>query len=206
LANERQLLSHADLAEQGSWHVRTIKDNLRLFTPEHLVRINQVVVDVGHTLVKKACTMDWLCAVTPSWSRTMHFPADINLLYDAVHKEIEISAKLCDEQDLSDWRQSTYNLRCLKKAYRHVQSLKRSKSKDKRTARSEAIKQARRDYLRLAGGFQLRAQPTGRSLATVQSVTLVLFAPLDDYIPHGKRIVHEEKVFSIFEPHAERIN
>ena len=48
----------------------------------------------------------------------VHFPTDINLLYDAVRKAIETSAALCNDNDLSDWRQSAYNVPCLKKAYR----------------------------------------------------------------------------------------
>ena len=57
LANEhrtvRQMLGHAGWSEDSRWHVQTLKDNLRLFTPEILDRINQVVVEAGHALVKK---------------------------------------------------------------------------------------------------------------------------------------------------------
>ena len=57
LANQhrtvRQMLGHSDWSDETHWHVQTLKDNLRLFTPEVLERINQVVVDAGHTLLKK---------------------------------------------------------------------------------------------------------------------------------------------------------
>jgi len=227
LANQhhtvRQMLGHAQWCDQSQWNVQTIKDNVRLVTPEIYERINQVVVEAGHALVKKSPD-EALAVRCDSFvvETDVHFPTDINLLYDAVRKAIETSARLCDEQDLSDWRQSAYNVRCLKKAYRRSQSLKRSKSKaeDKRAARSEAIKQAHRDYLCLAGEFLLRAQITRSKLATVHGVPPVLLAPLDDYIAHGERqidqirrrvlagerIPHEEKVFSIFEPHTEWIN
>jgi hypothetical protein len=59
----------------------------------------------------------------------VHFATDIDLLYEAVRKAIETSAELCAERDLSDWRQSAYNVRCLKKAYRRAQQRKRSNSK-----------------------------------------------------------------------------
>ena len=36
------------------YQLQTIKDNLRLFTPEILDRINQEVVAAGHQLVKKS--------------------------------------------------------------------------------------------------------------------------------------------------------
>jgi transposase, IS5 family len=49
----RQMLGHSDFADDKRWGVQTLKDNLRLFTPPILERINAVVVNAGHTLVKK---------------------------------------------------------------------------------------------------------------------------------------------------------
>ena len=227
LANEhrtvRQMLGHAGWSEDSRWHVQTLKDNLRLFTPEILERINHVVVEAGHALVKKS-PHEGLAVRCDSFvvETDVHFPTDINLLYDAVRKTIETCATLCQGQDLSDWRQSAHNIRCLKRAYRRVQQLKRSKSKDedKRGARSEQIKQAHRDYLDLAAAFLLRAHITGDKLHTLHHLPPVVLAGLDAYLAHGERqidqirrrvllgerIPHQEKVFSIFEPHTEWIN
>jgi transposase, IS5 family len=49
------MLGHGDWAddETSRYQLQTIKDNLRLFTPDLLDRINQVVVRAGHALVKK---------------------------------------------------------------------------------------------------------------------------------------------------------
>jgi hypothetical protein len=227
LANEhrtvRQMLGHAEWSEESQWNVQTIKDNLRLFTPEILDRINQVVVEAGHALVKKspheglAVRCDTFVVETD-----VHFPTDINLLYDAVRKAIETSASLCESEGLSDWRQSAYNVRCLKKAYRRTQRLKRSKSQDadKREERSEQINQAHRDYLALAESFLQRARLTRGKLHLLHHLPAALLVPLDEYIAHGERqidqirrrvlfgerIPHAEKVFSIFQPHTEWIN
>ena len=65
------MLGHSDFADDKSWGVQTLKDNLRLFTPELLERINAVVVTAGHALVKKARTKGSRCAVIPSSSRRM---------------------------------------------------------------------------------------------------------------------------------------
>ncbi len=58
LANQhstiRQMLGHSDWADESYYELQTLKDNLRLFTPEILDRINQEVVRAGHVLVKKA--------------------------------------------------------------------------------------------------------------------------------------------------------
>jgi hypothetical protein len=76
LANQhgtiRQMLGHGDWGDDDHYHLQTLKDNLRLFTPELLDRINQLVVDAGHVLVKKKSqTNRSPCVVIPSWSRPM---------------------------------------------------------------------------------------------------------------------------------------
>jgi hypothetical protein len=77
LANEhktlRLMLGHSGWAddETSRYQLQTIKDNLRLFTPEILARVNQEVVNAGHQLVKKVPTPRWRCALIPVWSRPM---------------------------------------------------------------------------------------------------------------------------------------
>ena len=70
LANQhstlRQMLGHGDWTDKTEYKLQTLKDNLRLFTPELLARINQEVVGAGHRLVKKARWTDSPPAVTPS--------------------------------------------------------------------------------------------------------------------------------------------
>ncbi|MBM9538400.1 ISNCY family transposase, partial [Desulfobulbus alkaliphilus] len=57
LANEhktlRQMLGHSDWTDVKYYNLQTLKDNLRLFTPEILDRINQEVVRAGHLALKK---------------------------------------------------------------------------------------------------------------------------------------------------------
>jgi hypothetical protein len=58
LANEhntlRQMLGHSDWADKKHYNLQTLKDNLRLFTPEILDRLNQVIVQAGHRALKKS--------------------------------------------------------------------------------------------------------------------------------------------------------
>lgn len=228
LANQhrgvRQMLGHSDWPEDGHlWNVQTLKDNLRLFTPVVLDRISQVVVEAGHARVQHG-PEDTLAVRCDSFvvETDVHYPTDLNLLYDAVRKVIEISAGLCDGEGLSDWRQSAYNIRSLKRLYRRLQQLKRSNAKDpdKRAARVALIEQVCQAYLELAEGFLERARLTRSRLHIGCRLPAVLFTALDDYIAHaerqsdqvrrrilfGERIPHAEKVFSIFEPHTEWIN
>ena len=57
LANEhktlRQMLGHSDWADEKYYNLQTLKDNLRLFTPEILDRLNRVIVGAGHKALKK---------------------------------------------------------------------------------------------------------------------------------------------------------
>jgi len=57
LANEhktlRKMLGHSGWADDKYYNLQTLKDNLRLFTPEILDRLNRVVVQAGHTVLKK---------------------------------------------------------------------------------------------------------------------------------------------------------
>lgn len=87
LANQhqtiRQMLGHGDWCDDKTYNLQTLKDNLRLFTPEILDQINQAVVKAGHALIKKTQTVgqsplmrkrNSTLAVTPSfWKRMFTF-------------------------------------------------------------------------------------------------------------------------------------
>ena len=227
LANQhatiRQMLGHGDWADDSQYSLQTIQENLRLFTPEILDRINQEVVRAGHRLVKKSPDEGLAIRGDSFVVKTdVHYPTDSNLLLDAVRKAIETCAQLCKDEGLSDWRQSAYNVRCVKKAYRHVQQLKRSTSQDeaKRQERQAEIEQAYRHYLELAGDFLARVRDTRAMLHIGYSLPVAMLTELDAYIAdierqsdqirrrvlRGERIPHGEKVFSIFERHTEWIN
>jgi hypothetical protein len=218
------MLGHTGWAddERSRYQLQTIKDNLRLFTPEILARINQEVVGAGHQLVKKSPDAPLHVRADSFVVETdVHFPTDINLLWDAIRKLIEIIAGLCDEFGVAGWRQSAYQLRQFKKLYRQIQRLKHSTSKDadKRAAKQAEIRQAHRDYLQQAEALLTRVRESRWQLH-VGLVPSVLFVELDRYLRDAERqlaqirrrvlcgqpIAHAEKVFSIFEPHTEWIN
>ena len=194
LANQhntiRQMLGHSDWADETHYELQTLKDNLRLFTPEILDRINQEVVRAGHALVKKSPD-DGLNARCDSFvvETNVHFPTDTNLLWDAMRKTIETCADLAQAHDLSGWRQSAYHLRQLKKAYRALQRLRHSTSKDedKRQAKRDEIEQAHRSYLEQAEGYLERARDTRVVLELGCGVPAVLLADLDGYMAHAER-------------------
>ena len=108
LANQhstlRQMLGHGGWTDQRQYKLQTLKDNLRLFTPEILDRINHEVVGAGHVLVKKN-PLEGLAARCDSFvvETHVHYPTDINLLWDAMRKTIEIAADLGQAHGLTQY-------------------------------------------------------------------------------------------------------
>lgn len=229
LANQhktlRQMLGHADWHDQQTYELQTLKDNLRLFTPEILGRINTAVVRAGHALLKKSPD-EVLSGRCDSFvvETDVHFPTDTNLLLDAVRKLIEFSAQISERLSLKGWRQNRYHLRQFKKLYRKVQKLRQSTSQDEgvREARRQEIRGAHQDYLAAAACALDRAKATRAQVLVAPGASrfdVVSLSELDGYLAHAERqidqirrrvlqgevIPHHEKVFSIFEPHTEWI-
>jgi transposase, IS5 family len=227
LANQhktiRQMLGHSEWLDEHRYELQTIRDNVSLFTPEILDRINQEVVQAGHQALKKN-TAESLKARADSFvvKTHVHFPTDINLLWDALRKTLHTCAELCAALDLTEWRQSAYHLRGFKKSYRLIQKLKHSTSQDeaKRQARQDQINAAYQAYIGPAEAFVQRACGTRQRLNCDHGVPPPLLANLDAYlihanrqidqirrrVLHGETIPHAEKVFSIFQPHTEWIS
>ncbi len=227
LANEhktiRQMLGHSDWADVKYYNLQTLKDNLRLFTPEILDRLNRVIVSAGHQALEKNLE-EGLVGRCDSFvvETDVHFPTDINLLLDAIRKVIEISAELSSTYNLSGWRQNCYHQLQFKKQYRIVQRLKHSTSKDevKQQRKEQEIKDAHRTYLDLAEGYLTRADQTRQQISPLDPLTVARLTVLSDFMEHGRRqidqidrrvlrgerIPHGEKVFSLFQPHTEWIS
>ncbi len=228
LANEhktiRLMLGHPGWAEDDSdrYELQTLKDNLRLFTPEILERINLEAVRAGHTLVKKSPDAPLHVRVDSFVVETdVHFPTDISLLWDAVRVLVGIVAGLCEDLNVAGWRQSAHLLRQLKKLYRQVQKAKHSTSKDPdtRAAKREDVRAAHRAYLEQAEALLAQVRQT-RVHLVLCSVPDWVLAQIDLYLSDGDRqidqirrrvlcgqtIPHGEKVFSIFQRHTQWVS
>ncbi len=226
LANQhatlRRMLGHGGWEDEHRYELQTLKDNLRLFTPELLDKINQEVVRAGHQALKKS-PGEGLNARCDSFvvETNVEFPTDTGLLYDAVRKALGLCADLSCGHGLPGWRQSAHLLGKFGRSRRRIQKLRHSTAKDeqKRQARQEEIRQAHRDCLDQAEALMARMRSTRRQLAGLPAVPLRL-AELDGYLQHAERqidqirrrvlegeaIPHAEKVFSIFEPHTEWVS
>jgi hypothetical protein len=219
----RLMLGHSAINQEARYALQTLKDNISLFTPEVLDRINQIVVDYGHEVIGKT-PEDKLRASCDSFvvETDVHFPTDINLLFDAMRKTIVLILSLSDSLGLSGWRQGSYLLKKVKKLFRKAQKLKASTSKDdsKREKRAKLIIDAHIAYLQLSESLVVRAKETLLSITSPSIVIHLKMEEIAKYIAHAERqidqirrrvlegetIPHNEKVFSIFEEHTEWIS
>ena len=220
----RQMLGHGEF-DKEPYAFQTLKDNVMLLTPELLDKINQIVVPAGHALLKKK-ENEALRGRCDSFvvETNVHYPTDINLLYDAMRRVITLTAQWCDAHDLSDWRQSAYNIRHVKRFMRTAQNKKRSKATSiaQQLKNAVLIRTAHQDYLDVAQQYLQSATGTVTKLAGLGDTILGMARKIeiDGFMRHAERqidqikrrvidgqtIPHAEKVFSIFEPHTEWIS
>jgi transposase, IS5 family len=216
----REMLGHAVLDEDYYYQLQTLKDNVRLLTPEVLSEINQIIVSAGHELLKKKETAKLAARCDSFVVKTdVHFPTDINLLFDAVRKAIQLIARLSDKYGITSWRQYQYNIKAVKKSYRNAQQSKKVNSKDEHK-KIIKIQEAHRTYIELAESFIAKVSQTTNHINKEEALSLTDAANLieiNEYLIHGARqidqirrrvlcgevIPNDEKVFSLFESHTE---
>lgn len=216
IANEhktvREFLGHSIYEYDQSYGLQTLKDNISLLTPELLGEINQVVVSAGHKLISKIGEDVVLKGRCDSFvvETDVHYPTDINLFLDAIRKIVFLTARLCEDLGISEWRQYRHVFKKIKKRFNRVRKLKRSSSKDagKKARREELIVDAHRRYVTLVKAYVRRVQETIIILKDMGIGSVVRMVTIEHYIAHAERQIdqiraHHEKVFSIFEAHTE---
>lgn len=219
----RQMLGHTLYDVEEQYKLQTLKDNISLFTPELMDRINQIVVNNGHALIGNKA-LKGLNASCDSFveETNVHFPTDISLLWDALQKSIHLIMGIFDEIISSQWRQGEHHLRKLKRALRKVQQIKRSNSKnpEKIALKKEHIISAVQDCLNQANSLVAKVEESLKTIETAEPGLIEKISVIEEYIAHAKRqinqieqrliadkaIAHEDKVFSLFEPHTEWIS
>lgn len=217
----RLMLGHGIL-DNRNYALQTLKDNVSLLTPGVLDQINQVVVKAGHQLLGKRKEEDLKGRCDSFVVETdVHYPTDINLLFDAISKVITLIAAVCFSVGITAWRQSSHNLRKIKKLFRRAQNLKRSTSENekKKAERERLIVEAHQAYIDLVSSFVERVEKTikelrDKALASEQKLLEIekymsdarrQIDQIERRVVKGEKIPHDQKVFSIFEEHTEWI-
>lgn len=189
---------------------QTIVDNASQIDEGMLHKINDIVVAYGQKLFKKKEAVI-LQLKTDSFSAetNIHFPTDLNLLYDSLRKGVETVAHLCkQDKTIKGWRKHKSIIGGVKSLFR-VASHKVFKGKNE----AEKV-QSVKNYLH-------KARAINKNLIAVKSssASLLTAGVLQQYIDYiskftdqierrllkGEVIPADEKIFSIFEPHTEWI-
>lgn len=203
-------------AEQIEFSYQTIVDNVSLLDEALLQKINLIVGEYGHNMLKKKEEEDFkLKSDSYALQTNVHFPTDLNLLWDAGRKGLDTVAKLVKPMQLTGWRNIKYLRKDLKRTFRSTsQQVFRSGKKNEKQ-----IQQSVQHYLQIARSLENRFQQVLQTSASAQPVILALLMALEQYnhyLKHqidlverrlikGEQIPAKEKIHSIFEPHTEWI-
>ncbi|MGB5618348.1 MAG: ISNCY family transposase, partial [Desulfobacterales bacterium] len=222
----REMLGHSKTDFDSQYALQTLRDNIALLTPEILDEINQIVVKAGHSIISPNKDPQLRGSCDSFVVETdVHYPTDTNLLFDAMRKMISLIAIICSEVGITAWRQSYHNTLKVKRLLRGVQKLRHSTSKDeaKVQKRDEFIIAKHQNYIDVCQSFVIRVKETIcilRELGILSMSQQLRLITIEEYIRHAERqidqirrrvvfdekIPHEEKVFSIFQPHTEWIS
>jgi len=181
-----------------------------------VIRAGYQLLDLDiHSLIRGRCDSFVL-------KTDVHFPTDINLLYDAIRVLIRDCVYWSKDYALPEWRQHQCNLRRFKALYRKIQKLRHSTSKDesKKRAKEAKICEAHQAYIDLAQFYLDRVARSVELLKNTHKIPEVLLSELSIFSQHadrqieqikrrvieGEKIPHAEKVFSLFQPHTEWIS
>lgn len=146
----------------------------------------------------------------------IHFPTDINLLWDSVRKSLNMIEVFISYGGVTGWRKIKYHYRALKKRYRIAAQIHQKKGKNYEARLQKAILA----YLEKCRSVEEKIKTSKEELLVLSSSDPIVKELLKDLFYYHKMLVkhidlverriikkekipHAEKVFSIFEPHVE---
>jgi len=192
---------------------QNIIDNVTLLDDATLVKINDLIVKMGHETFKKK-DLEVLCLKTDSFvvESNVHFPTDYNLLWDSGRKCTDVIGHFLKKYPrIKGWRNLSYWYKQLKNKAREIsQSTKKSEEKKKEIVA---------EYLKKAVLFSQKVKKEKGNLPLIDEMDLIFHFNLDYFMQmldkhidllerrviRGETIPHNEKIFSIFETYTEWI-
>ena len=198
--------------EEIEFPYQTIADNVSLIDEEMLHKINDIVVAYGQKLFKKKDEAVVLQLKTDSFvaETNIHFPTDLNLLYDSLRKGVETIAHLCkQDKTIKGWRKHKAILSDVKSLFR-VASHKVFRGKneaEKKQSVKNYLNKARAINKKLIAVKNINASLlTAMTLQQYSDYTSKFIDQIERRLLKGEVIPADEKIFSIFEPHTEWIS
>jgi transposase, IS5 family len=201
--------------EKIAFHYQSILDNVSLMDEVLLQQINQLVAEAGHHLVKKK-EEEAFKLKTDSYAleTNVHFPTDLNLLWDSLRKCLDMIKQLQAITSLKGWRKIK-NIRKMLKSLFRATSQKVFKGKDEQQKKNyvkQYLHQARMLEARVAELIKHPPLVIGDEEQIIAIIELLnkykgfvtkFTDQIDRRLLKGEVIAAEEKIFSIFEEHTE---
>ena len=203
-----------DMQQYG---LQTIKDNVKLLSTELIDQINSIVIETGHSLAKKKEDEKLKISIdTYVLESNVHFPTDLNLLWDSIRKVISIIIFILISYEIKGWRKGEYWRKKLKSAFRSCTIVNKSGGQNKKP-RLKSIVSAYLNLSNLLLNKVLNSEAELNKLANGNIKLTAKLIELDYYkdmlIKHidlvERRIIYDEKIpaseklVSIFEQHTE---
>ncbi len=218
----RRLIGLNDWLDADKKFSRTaLHVNLSRLDDEGLQRISQNIVQFSHEeLGVSNIPLTGRCDSFVLESN-VHFPTDLNVLYDCARKSIDLAVTLANEFGLSGWREYKSLKKKTKRLYTQLGKIRHSKSKDesKRFSREKEIKSCCQDYLSRTEDIFSKIEASFSSLPSGVIISCPIVKQIMYFMKQGRllcdqinrrllneeKIPHGEKIFSVFEPHTEWI-
>ena len=200
---------------------RTLRDNVALLDESLLEQINGLIAQAGREPFQPKKGPQPMVLRVDSYvlETDVHFPTDLNLLWDSGRKCLEaISGFVERGVKLEGWRKLAFWRKQLKSEERTASKASSGGGKNK----EQRVKDQVREYLNTAREISVKVKASRRALASQCSEMsdIIGLTSLDYYermldkhidlvdrrVLRGEDIPVAEKLYSIFEPHTEWIN
>lgn len=216
----RQIIGVENRFNDGkTYGLQTLKDNVSLLDEETVNQINAMVVGAAHQFVLKKNETLKIKSDTYVLETNVHFPTDLNLLWDSCRKGMDVMTYCINRYELKGWRKLQFWRSGLKSSLRSTGKACASTSKEK----NKFIRAQVNGYLRLAREIAQKIAQSSLELYASPLFDVKLFALLEGLsyyqemikkhielierrLLKGETIPSAEKLFSIFEPHTEWIS
>ena len=224
LANHHTLLrqilgvSPVPAATEKPFHYKTLSENICHLDETVLIQINAIIAQAGRDVFKKKENAEPIRAKTDSYvlETNVHYPTDLNLLWDAQRKCLDLICPLLSRHELPGWRKAKAWRRKLKNQMIGLTRLASGGGSNKEQRRQTAAQA----YVQDSERFEQKLFKAVQSLPAPQSVVELVQRTALEYFQRmllqqmdlverrwlrAEKIPHAEKIFSLFEPHTEFI-
>lgn len=194
---------------------QTIIDNASSVDDELIEKINILLVTHGQKLFKKK-EGEPVQLKTDSFAveTNVHFPTDLNLLWDSSRKCLDMVRDLLEIAPIKGWREIKSTRKNCKRLFRSTSQIV-FKGKDA-AKKKEAVKEYLNLNLKLKGCCEAIVKTPPFVVGSMEKITAIIdelkkyceyagkiCGQIERRLIKGEVIPAEEKIYSIFEPHTE---